>query len=90
MNTISSIFQNHMWAIIGTFMTQYVWSAFIGALEAPTAQSSALYKFTFKFANGIAGNLARAKSTAVESSPNFQPAVQKAINGGTPPPTRPQ
>ncbi len=87
MNTLSAILQSHIWAIIGTFMTQYVWSAFIGALDAPTAQSSSGYRFFFKFANGIAGNIARAKSTAIEGSPNFQPAVQKIINGGNLPTT---
>lgn len=85
MNTVSTFFASHAWAIIGTFFTQYVWSAFIGALDAPTAQSNAWYRFFFKFANGIAGNIARAKNTAVESSPNWTPAVQQAIriqNGG--------
>ena len=82
MNTIAGIFQNHFWAILGTFITQYVWAAFIGALAAPTAQSSSMYVFWFKFLNGIAGNIARAKSANVESSPNFQPAVEKIINGG--------
>jgi hypothetical protein len=81
MNTIASILQSHGWAIVGTFFTQYVWSAFIGALAAPTSTSSPGYVFFFKFANGIAGNLARAASTAVEHSPNFAPAVAKVING---------
>ena len=80
MNTINSILQNHIWAIVGTFITQYVWSAFISALPAPTAASSGMYQFWFKFLNYLAANISRAKSTAVEQSPNFQDAVQK-VNG---------
>ena len=67
-----------MWAIIGTFVTQYVWSAFIGALPAPTAASSTMYNFWFKFLNLLAANIARATSTHTENSPNWNDAVQKA------------
>ena len=77
MNTVGSILSNHMWAIIGTFITQYVWSAFVSALPAPTATSSTGYQFWFKFLNILAANLARAQNTAVERSPNFQDAVNK-------------
>lgn len=85
MNTVTTILSNHLWAIVGTFITQYVWSAFISALPAPTAQSSGMYQFWFKFLNVLAANISRAKSTAVEGSPNFTPAVQQAVrvqNGG--------
>lgn len=84
MNTVTAIFQNHLWAIVGTFITQYVWSAFISALPAPTAQSSVMYQFWFKFLNYLAANISRAQSTAVEKSPNWVPAVQQAT-GQTPP-----
>lgn len=60
----------------------YLWSAFIGALPAPTASSSTFYRFSFSFFNLLAANIARAKSTAVEGSPNFQAAVMKQQNGG--------
>lgn len=79
MQTVSAILASHGWAIIGTFVTQYVWSAFISALPAPTAQSSTMYQFWFKFLNYLAANISRAKSTALEGSPNFVPAVQQAI-----------
>ena len=61
-----------------TNVAQFVFSAFVSSLPAPTATSSAKYQFWFKFFNTIAGNLSRAKMTAVESSPNFQDAVNKA------------
>ena len=85
MGTIGAFFSQHWTAVVWTFTTQYVWSAFIGALDAPTAQSGPWYRFFFKFANGIAGNLSRANNTAVEASPNFKPAVQKIVNGGNTP-----
>jgi len=48
---------------------------FATSLPAPTAQSSTSYQFWFKLLNNLAANLSRAKNTAVESSPNFQDAV---------------
>jgi len=78
-SVVGDFFSQHWVAVVWTFTTQYVWSAFIGALEAPTAQSSSLYKFFFKFANRLAGNLSRANNTAVESSPNWDPAVTHEI-----------
>ena len=69
----------------------YIVSAFVGALPAPRAQSTQIYLFAYKFANTLGGNLTRAFATKVEGSPNWQPAVQKVINGSglTPiPPSR--
>jgi hypothetical protein len=60
-----------------TLVCGAVWSAFVSSLPAPTAQSTPKYQFWFKFFNTLAANLARAKSTAVENSPNFQDAVNK-------------
>ena len=82
MSTVSSFFSNHLWAIIGTFMTQYVWAAFIGALPAPTSSSGTMYNFWFKFLNLLAANISRASSTHVENSPNFTDALQKAKDLG--------
>lgn len=58
-----------------TALAGAVWSAFVSSLPAPTAQSTAKYQFWFKFFNTLAANFARAKSTAVENSPNFAAAV---------------
>lgn len=69
----------YIFTAVTTFFVNYVWSAMIGALEAPTAQSSSSYKFWFKFLNGLAANIARAKNTSVESSPNWVPAVKQVI-----------
>lgn len=51
----------------------------VSSLPAPTKDSSAKYVYWFKVANTIIGNLARAKSTALELSPNFQDALNKAL-----------
>ena len=69
--------------VLFTLALGYVWSAFISALPAPTAQSGPWYRFFFSFANYLAANISRAKNSAVESSPNFLPAAQKAVDSGT-------
>jgi hypothetical protein len=61
--------------VIATLAIGYVWSAFISALPAPGATSGTGYKFVFSFLNVLAANIARAKGATVESSPNFQAAV---------------
>lgn len=58
---------------------QFIASVMVGALDAPTAQSTAQYKYWFKVANQIVGNWKRANSTSLESSPNFEAAVNAAI-----------
>ena len=75
MNIIVGIYTAHPY--IATLVSYWVLSAFIGALPSPTANSSALYVFIFKFSNSLGGNLLRALSTKVESSPNFQNAVNQ-------------
>ena len=73
MNWIGTLYTNHPYVM--TLGTYYTLSAFIGALPAPTASSSPLYKFVFSFSNTQGGNILRALSTKVEASPNFQAAV---------------
>ena len=58
-----------------TLVAYYIGISFTGSLPAPTAQSGMFYKFIFSFVNTLAGNLTRAYSTKIESSPNFQSAV---------------
>lgn len=71
------------WAVaITSFVTggiQFLFSVLVGALEAPTAQSSSKYRYWFKVANTIVGNLKRANPPRVEDSPNFEAALNKAI-----------
>ena len=55
----------------------YVAISFTGSLPAPKAESSMFYQFVFKFVNTLAGNLTRAYAAKVESSPNFQGAIDK-------------
>ena len=63
--------------VLCTVIAGVVWSSVISSLDAPTADSSAFYRFAFKFLNALAANFARARSTAVESSPNFQDALNR-------------
>jgi len=58
-----------------SLIAYYIAISFTGSLPAPTATSTMLYQFIFKFVNTLAGNLSRAYSTKIESSPNFQAAV---------------
>jgi hypothetical protein len=60
---------------IFTLVGYYTAISFVGSLPAPQATSSMFYQFVFKFVNTLAGNLARAYASKVESSPNFAAAV---------------
>ena len=73
MNSAIAFLQAHPTS--STLVAYYIAISFTGSLPAPTASSSMLYQFIFKFVNTLAGNLARAYSSKVESSPNFQAAV---------------
>ncbi len=63
--------------VLSTVVVGVIWSSLISSLDAPTATSSPTYRFAFKFLNALAANFARARSTAVEASPNFQDALDK-------------
>ena len=74
--------------IIWLYMVAHEWVHFaayivfanaVSAMDAPTATSSAFYRWSFKFLNGIASNLSRTKVPVIENSPNFQAAVEKYI-----------
>lgn len=69
----------YAFAAISTWVTNYGVSAFVSSLPAPTAKSSPLYQFFFKFATTIlAQNPSRGlKPPAVETSPNFQDSVNQ-------------
>lgn len=85
MNQLYAFFSQHPFiaTAITTWLSNTGISAFINALDAPTATSSPWYRFAFKFFTAVfAGNIARATNTKVESSPNFIPAVAKLANGG--------
>lgn len=73
MSTIVTFVTAHQ--VLVTLALGYVWSAFISALPSPTATASQFYQFSFKFLNVLAANISRASSTRIESSPNFQAAV---------------
>jgi len=68
------------WTSIGHFIATYqlplyiIYCLYVGSLRSPTAQSSQAYVSFFAVVNGIAANLGR-MFPKVESSPNFQAAV---------------
>jgi hypothetical protein len=73
MNSIWDFIVSH--STISSLVAYYIAISFVGSLPAPQASSSMFYQFVFKFVNTLAGNLARAYSSKVESSPNFTAAV---------------
>lgn len=80
-DTIDKIVQAHPYMIasivsLSTWVLNNIITVMITSLPAPTKDSSAKYVYWFKVLNTIIGNLQRAKSTAIERSPNWQDAVQ--------------
>lgn len=61
----------------GTWLFNNVFTAAVAALPAPTKDSTQKYIFWFKFLNSLVGNYLRAHHSEVESSPNWQDAVEK-------------
>lgn len=57
----------------------YLFSALVGGMPAPTANSGVAYKWTFASLNILASNISRAKSTTIENSPNWQAAVDQHL-----------
>jgi len=77
LNLLIQFFNEHQ--VLCSLAAGYIWSAFVSALPAPSAQSGPLYRFWFSFFNLLAANISRAQNTRVESSPNFAQAVN-AVN----------
>lgn len=73
-----TLIENH--PVQATLAGKAAWDAIVGALSAPTKDSSQFYIFFFKLLNGLAFNFHRANSTAIENSPNFLPAVERYIS----------
>ena len=83
MNLLNQLFLTHPYisTVDATWIFNNIVTAFISSLPSPTKDSSQKYIYVFKVLNTIMGNIARAKGTAVENSPNWTDAVQKHING---------
>lgn len=60
----------HFWGLVFAY---WIFSAAVGALPAPTAESSLFYRWLFQFLNTLAGNITRAFSAKI---PGLKP------NGG--------
>jgi hypothetical protein len=60
---------------VAHFVLYIAASCLIGGMPSPTKDSSVAYRWTFRSLNLLAANLFRAKNTTVETSPNFQAAL---------------
>jgi hypothetical protein len=67
-------------AAIAMWFFNNVITVMVSALPAPTKDNSQKYVFFFKVTNTLVGNVARAHSTAIELSPNWQAAIEKHID----------
>jgi len=76
MGSVMQFLQDHN--TLFTLVGYYIFSAVVGGMPAPTAQSSTTYQWAFATFNILASNIARARNTAVESSPNWLAAVAKS------------
>ena len=89
MNTLALIYNfvaNHPWLV---FIAYVMYNAFVGSLRAPTATSPQWYVSLFAVLNALAANFGR-MFPKVESSPNFEPAVnmQQKLAGQLPTPVQ--
>lgn len=88
MDLLAELFKEHRNTLIilmlassaSTWFFNNVATALVGNLPAPTATSTPEYRYWFSVANQLVGNKQRAKSTSIENSPNFAPAVQKLLS----------
>ena len=88
---MTNFIQEHPIAFVILWTTfQYAFSAFASSLRAPTNASPQWYLSIFAVINAIAGNLSRISPPKVESSPNFEAAVnlQQKIAGQLPTPVQ--
>jgi hypothetical protein len=60
---------------VGHFLLYLTALTAIQSMDAPTAQSSGFYRWSFKFLNSMSMSFKRAFGAKVENSPNFQAAV---------------
>jgi len=49
-----------LWGVLVFVVSYYVFSAAVGAMEAPVAEDSHAYRFWFRFLNRLAANWTRA------------------------------
>lgn len=57
-----SITLAQFWALVVAY---WLFSAAVGALEAPTEKNGPFYRWAFKFLNTLAGNISRAFSSKI-------------------------
>jgi hypothetical protein len=71
MTEIYNFVAGHPWVV---FFGYIIYTAFVGSLTAPSATSSQAYRSLFAILNALAAQFSR-MAPKVESSPNFEPAV---------------
>jgi hypothetical protein len=77
--------RQHPYTVLSAISSVAAWlfnnvaTRIISALPAPTKESTKRYVFWFQFLNKLVGNSARAKSTAIEDSPNWPDALEKHL-----------
>jgi hypothetical protein len=89
--SLAQFVNNHQILVstVGTWIFNNIVTSLISSLPAPTKDSSGKYVYWFKVLNSICGNVKRAQSTALESSPNWPDALhahvaQMVANGQIP------
>ena len=58
MNNLAGLLANPLF--YGVIVGYWIFSAMVGALETPDTNSTKTYRFLFRFAHGLAGNITRA------------------------------
>ncbi len=83
--SLSGILQFFMHSELGHFVLAGLFLIAVSSMEAPTKDSSAFYRYSFRFLNAVALQLKRV-FPKVESSPNFQDAIDiQTSKAGVPP-----
>src|ERR1700742_1264257 len=59
---------------------QFLFTSAVSSIPAPTAQSTPRDVFWFQFLNKLAGNWSRANIPSIENSPNWEAALNAAID----------
>lgn len=82
---MSAILQFLLHSELAHFVLAGVFLIAVSSMEAPTKESSAFYRYSFRFLNGLALQLKRI-FPKVEASPNFQDAIDiQTAKAGLPP-----
>ncbi len=68
-----------IFSVAGTWLFNNVVTVMISSMPAPGKDSTQNYVYWFKVLNTFIGNLQRAQASHIESSPNWQAAVEAHV-----------